>query len=581
MRRQPAPCERRRLAGALLLLLRGASAYVIISSCGEGARCRDAKIQWARVPKTGSSTILSAVLAIEGPSRPPLVACGADRLDAMAARHQVGCVAPCPPRGPLALAPTATGEDAARAAALLAADLRFAVVREPVDRFASAWAYLQTAHPEVWGAESADAFVAALAANATAAGGVTAAQLVALRGPHTIALWPQSYWVDAVLARGAGTAALVCYDRDRLVDDIVALFAEQFGCARTAAAGQRSPPRENVRAREVTLAPATAARLRALYARDRAVWARHCAVPPLDRILAGGNYSQQLYRGPGRVPRTTAPPGPGQLRFLWFGLLSPAQRAAVRALGICADASDAPTRALFAPLSRTNEPPGAVWRHADNATAMHVPSHGYVEVTHCARTRGARTRGGAMWFYAAAGSGVSVNVGRTKALPFVDGRQGLGTDDEIRDMLRVEELDSVQFWHRDRSAPDEPRYEIAFNTAGGSLAAGWSEWDALNASFPLIKCGREPYLFDCPHEGHPPLRYLADCGAGREELAVATQACPTPTTASNATASDAALARLAALRAAGSLTAAEFARAAAKIHGNNRRPRRRLANTRS
>ena len=52
-------------------------------------------------------------------------------------------------------------------------------------------------------------------------------------------------------------------------------------------------------------------------------------------------------------------------------------------------------------------------------------------------------------------------------------------------------------------------------------------------------------------------------------------------TASNATASDAALARLAALRAAGSLSAAEFARAAAKIHGNNRRPRRRLANTRS
>ena len=163
-----------------------------------------------------------------------------------------------------------------------------------------------------------------------------------------------------------------------------------------------------------------------------------------------------------------------------------------------------------------------------------------------------------MWFYAAAGSGVSVNVGRTKALPFVDGRRGLGTDDEIRDMLRAEELDSVQFWHRDRSAPDEPRYEIAFNTAGGALAAGWSEWDALNASFPLIKCGREPYLFDCPHEGHPPLRYLADCGAGREELAVATQACPTPTTASNATASEA---RLAALRAAGSLTAAEFARA--------------------
>ena len=49
-------------------------------------------------------------------------------------------------------------------------------------------------------------------------------------------------------------------------------------------------------------------------------------------------------------------------------------------------------------------------------------------------------------------------------------------------------------------------------------------------------------------------------------------------TANNATASDAALARLAALRAAGSLSAAEFAHAQEIVrNGNNRRPRRRLA----
>mgnify|MGYP002863077389 CR=1 FL=1 len=56
---------------------------------------------------------------------------------------------------------------------------------------------------------------------------------------------------------------------------------------------------------------------------------------------------------------------------------------------------------------------------------------------------------------------------------------------------------------------------------------------------------------------------------------------PRPTagsTASNATASDAPLARLAALRAAGSLSAAEFAHAQEIVrNGNNRRPRRRLA----
>ncbi|KAH8062065.1 hypothetical protein JL721_8786 [Aureococcus anophagefferens] len=40
----------------------------------------------------------------------------------------------------------------------------------------------------------------------------------------------RSYWVDAVLANKSGTAALICYDKDALVDDAVALFADEFGC---------------------------------------------------------------------------------------------------------------------------------------------------------------------------------------------------------------------------------------------------------------------------------------------------------------------------------------------------------------
>ena len=147
-----------------------------------------------------------------------------------------------------------------------------------VDRFASAWAYLQARHADVWGRDRVDAFVEALYDGAGAAG-LTAARLVALRGNHTIALWPQSYWVDAVLANKSGTAALVCYDKDALVDDVVARVADDFGCARTAAPrenGTAEPPRENERARDVALAPATERRIRALYARDAYVWETYC-----------------------------------------------------------------------------------------------------------------------------------------------------------------------------------------------------------------------------------------------------------------------------------------------------------------
>ena len=83
-----------------------------------------------------------------------------------------------------------------------------------------------------------------------------------------------------MLANKSGTAALVCYDKDALVDDVVALFADEFGCARTAASprenGTAEPPRENERARDVALAPATERRIRALYARDAYVWETYC-----------------------------------------------------------------------------------------------------------------------------------------------------------------------------------------------------------------------------------------------------------------------------------------------------------------
>ena len=138
---------------------------------------------------------LSAVLAIEGPSRPRSPPAEQPPRP-MAARHQVGCVAPCPPRGPLALA-TATGEDAARAACCSprtcaspwsaspsTASRRVGVPADRAPRGLGRGKRRRVRRP---GRER------------DGAGGATAAQLVALRGPRSRS--GPSYWVDAVLAR--------------------------------------------------------------------------------------------------------------------------------------------------------------------------------------------------------------------------------------------------------------------------------------------------------------------------------------------------------------------------------------------
>lgn len=290
-----------------LLAVGRASAYVVVSRCV--GRCDGAAVAWARNPKTGSSVVVEDVLGLapHTSARRPLVECGASRLATMTTRHEVGCVAPCPPRGPLAVAPTATRADADAAAALIGADLRFVVVREPVDRFASAWAFLRRKHADEWGSDDAGAFVASLHANASGLG-LTAAGLVAARGPRTKALWPQSYWYDAALARGAGTAALVCYDRDALVDDVVALFVDEFGCSRTRTGeGSAPPPRANVGAPDgaLVISAGTAALLRSLYARDAALWDRYCGRRARSDCGFGGAHASRL-----RWPALRLPPPP-------------------------------------------------------------------------------------------------------------------------------------------------------------------------------------------------------------------------------------------------------------------------------
>jgi len=232
----------------------------------------------------------------------------------------------------------------------------------------------------------------------------------------------------------------------------------------------------------------------------------------LDDILSGGNYSHILYGGPGLVPRTTDP-YPEKLRFIWWRLLSEEQKSAVMATqGVCkwkaptvtdCPGKGRPCRMLFSPLSNLAEPAGAVWYHAHDWKP--IPDHAYVEVSHCVK-RCVRDKSASwgMWFYVAPGSGVSVNVGRTRVLTEVV--VGGTAPSIVKELMRG--YDSMQLWHDDKYSP-EMRHEIVFSSDSGATK-GWDECSSLNLSFPGLKCGSAGHLFDCPAD-HPPLKWFAKC----------------------------------------------------------------------
>lgn len=124
---------------------------------------------------------------------------------------------------------------------------------------------------------------------------------------------------------------------------------------------------------------------------------------PTELLLAGlqGIYSRLLYGAAGRLDLD-------HLRIIWLELLPPSMLALLANITVCKKLVASPQQPFYWYHDTFNNPVDAVWLKPA-LMEQAAPNHSWVEVTHCARNGHAS----AMWLYAAPGSGVSINVGRT------------------------------------------------------------------------------------------------------------------------------------------------------------------------
>ena len=184
-------------------------------------------IAYLRNPKTGSEAILHDMLGYIGFTArarfaPEIVQCG-DRLARGAnLRHQVGCVA-CNSTDGLRLGEPPRASvgpgDLELTRGFLASRARLAVLREPAERFASAWFFLRRKYPELPVVQKFPCAADWLRANAEET-----------LWNHRLVLWPQAYWIEPVLrGRPDATAVVACY-APNLLDRIAAALRAEFGC---------------------------------------------------------------------------------------------------------------------------------------------------------------------------------------------------------------------------------------------------------------------------------------------------------------------------------------------------------------
>ena len=153
-------------------------------------------------------------------------------------------------------------------------------------------------------------------------------------------------------------------------------------------------------------------------------WSREPMPSQVEHLgmLLQEEYSMQLYGAPNMVDI-------GSLRVVWLSLLpAAALHEIARSGGVCKYESGYPWRPFFTALDIFANPTDALWISWERATLAGFPvrNHSWVEVTHCAQGHGrvGHTRYGwqfgPMWLYAAPGSGVSINVGRSVVMSHSD-----------------------------------------------------------------------------------------------------------------------------------------------------------------
>lgn len=144
-------------------------------------------------------------------------------------------------------------------------------------------------------------------------------------------------------------------------------------------------------------------------------WSRHPIPNVLPPDLLNDEYSRALYGASGRVPSST-------LRIVWLDLLPKAALEAIARVGACSKMNSGyPWRPLFSAIDLVANPHNALWISREwEWLGLPVPNHSWVEVTHCALSGNNGRQFGPMWLYAAAGSGVSIDVGRTIVTTYDD-----------------------------------------------------------------------------------------------------------------------------------------------------------------
>ena len=292
------------------------------------------------------------------------------------------------------------------------------------------------------------------------------------------------------------------------------------------------------------------------------------------RSLLQMDYSAALY---GRTDAVNA----SVLQLVYLSLLPPAALRTIRdRIGLCTlttgltappagdsswrcvanpgcfpvcQASFAPGHLLVSPGHGDADPRDSVWLWPNALRAEPVPSHKWVEVSHCAisaglqRQCGSKCGQGLMWFYRAVGSGVSLNVGRTVLIDEVDAMSALAVSGPVLSraishlkrernstlMLRlrrylglsdreVARLTTVQRTnHRESTClPRKHEVILLLSPDDASYNRLSEASDIATAAAVLgptrLQCGAHPSLFPCPVD-HPALRLMAQCSASNTQ----------------------------------------------------------------
>jgi hypothetical protein len=203
---------------------------------------------------------------------------------------------------------------------------------------------------------------------------------------------------------------------------------------------------------------------------------------------------------------SAAAPPCEELRMVWLPMLTNATLDSLEGIGVFE--SSPPERPFYMPISRKAHPPNALW--ITNATELTAaPPHGWIEVTHCGSEEEADGKYGiGAWFYAARGSGLSLNVGTTKV-----GDSHHHIDDNMTAALIDAGYDSMQFVQKKEFYSSELRHEVLMLGASWQAVAATSGADMALSG--LLRCGVYPDLRRC-EDGEAILRMHAQaCGLMR------------------------------------------------------------------